>query len=98
MTTAVKGDWNCECMVCRRVVKASETRTRWDNLIVCTDDGCWEMRHPLDMPSPPFPVERTLPFTAPEGPETEVSITYSALATALDGVPVGTFDDNNGTI
>lgn len=40
------GDNNVICDVSGRKVKASETRKRWDGLVVCRED--WEPRHPQD--------------------------------------------------
>jgi predicted class III extradiol MEMO1 family dioxygenase len=40
------GDWNVHCDVCSRKIKASESKKRWDGLIVCSDD--FEHRHPQD--------------------------------------------------
>jgi hypothetical protein len=40
------GDWNIVCDVCDKKIKASESRKRWDGLIVCQDD--FEYRHPQD--------------------------------------------------
>ena len=40
------GDHYVICDVCGFKLRASETRTRWDNLRVCDKD--WESRHPQD--------------------------------------------------
>lgn len=40
------GDYYVICDVCGFKIRASETRRRWDNLRVCTND--WESRHPQD--------------------------------------------------
>lgn len=40
------GDWWIICDVCSKKIKASESKQRWDGLIVCPDD--WELRHPQD--------------------------------------------------
>lgn len=40
------GDNNVICDVCGFKVKASQTRRRWDGLVVCRED--WEPRHPQD--------------------------------------------------
>ncbi len=42
----VSGDWNIHCMVCSKKIKASESKKRWDGLIVCKED--FEFRHPMD--------------------------------------------------
>lgn len=58
----VSGSWNCICDSCSIKVKASETKQRWDGLIVCRN--CFEMRQPQD-----FVKARqdkiTVPFTRP---------------------------------
>jgi hypothetical protein len=41
------GDHYKICDVCGFKVRASETRKRWDGLIVCLPD--WEPRHPQDL-------------------------------------------------
>lgn len=40
------GDWNLICDSCGRKIKASDSRHRWDGLIVCQDD--WEPRNVQD--------------------------------------------------
>lgn len=40
------GDYYRICDVCGFKVYASETRKRWDGMIVCHED--WEPRHPQD--------------------------------------------------
>ena len=40
------GDWNVICDVCGTKIKASESKRRWDGLIV--DKNCFEFRHPQD--------------------------------------------------
>lgn len=42
----LKGDFWRICETCGFKKRASETRKRWDGLIVCMDD--WEERHPQD--------------------------------------------------
>ncbi len=93
---AIVGEWNVYCRICGRVVKASESKLRWDGIRTCDDNGCFENRHPLDMPQPKPRPEHKLPFTSPEPADREQTITYDS---ATDGeVPAGTFDDNNGDI
>lgn len=41
------GDWYVSCDVCSKQIYASESRKRWDGLIVCPDD--FEHRHPQDL-------------------------------------------------
>ena len=42
----VAGDHNVICDVCGFQYKRSETRMRWDGLLVCSKD--WEPRHPQE--------------------------------------------------
>ena len=42
----VPGDFWRDCQVCGFRYRASQTRRRWDNLIVC--DADWEERHQQD--------------------------------------------------
>ena len=50
-----KGDWNVICDVCGCKMKHSESRKRWDGMLVCGED--WERRHPNDFAPPRFPGE-----------------------------------------
>ena len=43
---AIPGDYNVICDVCGFKLKRSQTRKRWDGLLVC--DADWEPRHPQD--------------------------------------------------
>lgn len=87
------GDWNVICHVCRSKVKASESRKRWDGLIVCWRDGCFEDKHPLDMPQPIIKENKALPFTSPEPTDSYVSVTFDS---GIDqtGVLEGTFQED----
>jgi hypothetical protein len=63
------GDWNLICDVCGKKIKASESRHRWDGLIVCTED--WEPRHESEF----FNISKrneSVPFTRPEAIDTYV--------------------------
>lgn len=42
----VSGDWLIICDVCGDKIRSSESKQRWDGLIVCNKD--WETRHSLD--------------------------------------------------
>lgn len=93
---AVPGDWNVVCQVCRAKIKASQSTTRWDGLVVGKNhDGCFERRHPQDMPTPVVRDERPLPFTSPEGTDTFTTVSYN---TSLESVPDGNFKTNNETV
>lgn len=77
-----RGDFKRVCDECGFVVYASQTRKRWDGLIVCEAD--WEPRHPQDfvkarrdrqiVPDPrPEPADRSVgpaggPWFLVEGP------------------------------
>ena len=43
---AIVGDYNVICDVCGFKLKRSQTRKRWDGLLVC--DADWEPQHPQD--------------------------------------------------
>lgn len=64
-------EYNVICDVCRRKMKASDLRKRWDGFMVCKDD--WEPRHPLDFYRPKNDTH-VLPFTRPD---VEVETTYT---------------------
>lgn len=66
--TAVPFAYNVICQVCRKKIKSFEAVKRWDGYIVGRNhEGCYETKHPLDMPLPPrAPENRPLPFTSPE--------------------------------
>ncbi len=67
------GDWNLICDVCGTKIKASESKRRWDGLIVCKRD--FEFRHPMD-----FIKARTdkisVPFSRSEPVDQFVTINY----------------------
>ena len=75
-------EFNVECDVCRRTVKSTQIKKRWDGLLVCPRD--FETRHPLD-----FYQARNdthiLPFTRPpearEGTLNISTVTYPLAAT-----------------
>jgi hypothetical protein len=56
--------WNVICQVCRKKVKASEIKKRWDGLLVCDED--FEHRHPNDFPLPAFKEQAPIPFSSPD--------------------------------
>lgn len=92
------GDWLCLCDVCGKKVHASETKKRWDGLIVCMDD--WEPRQSLD-----FVKARadkiSVPFTRPQPAEDSFTTVnyintgdtvYCTLATRMAVADIGTAD------
>lgn len=91
MTIAKSFEWNCICQVCRKKVKSSEIKRRWDGFLVCDQD--FEIRNALDMPIPPIKEIQQLPFTSPEGTDVFVTVTKDPLADTT-GVLPGTFDNS----
>ena len=80
---AVLHEWNVICEVCREKIKSSEAVQRWDGLIVSKHhEGCWEERHPLDIPRPPVRDDEPLPFTRPDK-QINFSITNELVETHL---------------
>jgi hypothetical protein len=68
-----KGSYNVICDVCGFKIKSTESRKRWDGLVVCKDD--WEERHILDFyrgTRDSFP----LPFTRPEPADNYITGIY----------------------
>lgn len=57
-----KGDWNADCDRCGFTYKASELKTEWQGLKVCST--CYEPRHPADLFRIPRS-ERPVPWTRP---------------------------------
>ena len=67
MTTTYKsGDWNLICDVCNKKIKASESKQRWDGLIVCPND--FETRHPQDFVKSKED-KISVPFSRPRPPD-----------------------------
>lgn len=75
-------EYNVICDVCRRKMKASDLRKRWDGFMVCKDD--WEPRHPLDFYRPKNDTH-VLPFTRPDV-EVETSYTPTVAVTTTGTV------------
>ena len=84
------GDWNIVCDICSKKIKASESKLRWDGLIVCPSD--FEHRHPQD-----FVKARTdkitVPFTRPIPPLTFTNISYVVDYVDLDWVVNNYFEE-----
>lgn len=67
------GDWIVTCDVCSKQIRASESKKRWDGLIVCPAD--FEHRHPQDLIK--HRTENTsVPFSRPEPTDTFTDVTY----------------------
>jgi hypothetical protein len=75
----VSGEWQVYCDVCQRPLLASESRKRWDGLIVCKDD--YEVRHPMDFIRVK-PEKHGVPFSRPEPPDVFLDINYINLYVA----------------
>lgn len=71
----IPGEWTVYCDVCQRAIKASESKHRWDGLIVCSDD--FEYRHPHDFIKVK-PERHGVPFSRPEPADVFVDITGEA--------------------
>ena len=79
-------NWNLICDVCGKKIKASQSRKRWDGLIVCEDD--YEFRHPQDFIKTKAD-KQSVPFSRPRSTDTFVEVTW-ALNT-LTCAPLGLF-------
>ena len=60
------GDFNVICDVCSKKIKASESRLRWDGLLVCPED--FETRQPQDFVRAKTD-KITVPITRPRPPD-----------------------------
>jgi hypothetical protein len=43
-----KGSANGDCDICGETYKTSQLKKQWNGLMAC--DGCWDTRHPGDLP------------------------------------------------
>ncbi len=82
----ILGDWNVICDVCGQKYKASETKKRWDGLIVCPQD--FENRNEQDF----LRVRQekiSVPFARPEA-EPDTFLLYCSIEgrTAIGGIGV----------
>ena len=77
------GNWLLICDVCGKKIKASESKHRWDGLIVCHED--WEVRHPMD-----FLKARsdkiTVPFVRPRQPDVFIEVCNMATSSGYAGL------------
>lgn len=69
----IPGDWNLICDVCGTKVKASQSKRRWDGLIVCPKD--FEFRHPQDFLRSKID-KIAVPFSRPQPVDQFVTINY----------------------
>ena len=56
------GEWNVTCQVCGFRFPASKIKTRWDGLLVCSED--YETRHPQDLIRVPQE-DTSVPYSSP---------------------------------
>lgn len=83
------GDWWVVCDVCAKQTRASESRKRWDGLLVCKDD--YEHRHPQELIK--HRVERiSVPFARLELPESFVTVNYVVALSCTPTTSVGEAD------
>ena len=68
------GEYQAICASCGFVFMNYELLTRWDGLLVCSDD--WEPRNPLDFAPIPT-VKAPLPFTQPDDLTQEITPTLN---------------------
>lgn len=64
------GDWNVRCQACKKKMKRSELRQRWDGLWV--DEKCYEIRNPQEYLKVP-PETYVLDLRTPEDPATSLT-------------------------
>jgi len=84
------GDNWISCDVCGMDIYASDSKKRWDGLIVCPED--WEMRHPQDfVRARKDKISASVVRSEPE--DKEISITYSNQG-ADNTIPSGTFNED----
>lgn len=90
MSRAILWNWNVICQICRGKIKASEATKRWDGLIVGKNHiGCFEHRHPSEFPQKLPPESKPLPFTSPEGTDTEIAVCTAEGRLSIGGYAIG---------
>jgi len=77
------GEWRVICDVCGGQFYASETKKRWDNLIVCKDD--WEPQHDADFIRASRD-RNDVPYSRPDNSEDTLCDLYNSRAYAGIGV------------
>jgi len=100
----IPGDNWVECDVCGMDIYASDSKKRWDGLIVCPDD--WEVRHPQDfVRARKDKITADIIRTETEGIDVSPNPNYAIAGLAIAGVavagkgqlsiiPSGTFNPN----
>ncbi len=87
------GDWYVTCDVCSKQMLASETKHRWDGMLVCAAD--FEMRHPQDLIK--HRTEKiSVPFTRIEPPDEFVIVSF--LGDYIDADYIDDFYIEEGTV
>ena len=91
------GEYNVICDRCGGKFKASECRTEWTGLFVCTR-GCWERRHPqLDLPAAHD--DQSVPIARPDIAQSIGTVTLSAdaakWATTIDVSSITNISDKD---
>lgn len=84
------GDWQVCCDVCAKIIYASESRKRWDGLIVCSAD--FESRHPQDL----IKVRQdriSVPFSRPEPADVFVEVGYYSIYVSDGYVAANYFEE-----
>ena len=77
--TYIPGDFYRNCDVCGFRYRASETRLRWDNQMVCAED--WEPQHPQDFVRGRKD-NQTVPYPRPEPTMTFIGTLNTTLTAA----------------
>lgn len=73
--TFVPGDYNVICDECGFKFKKSQTRMRWDNMLVCEKD--WEPRQSQDFVRG-VPDKQTVPIARPEAEDVFITTPVTA--------------------
>ena len=84
------GDNWVECDICGMDIYASDSKKRWDGLIVCSDD--WEMRHPQDfVRARKDKIAATVVNSESEGEDVSPTLSDQGADTSI---PEGTFNED----
>jgi len=84
------GDNWVECDVCGMDIYASDSKKRWDGLIVCPED--WEIRHPQDfVRARKDKIAATIVRSESEGEDVSPTLSDQGADTT---VPSGTFNED----
>ena len=84
------GDNWVECAVCGMDIYASESKTRWDGVIVCPED--WEPRHPQDfVRARKDKIVASMGSSQSEGTDVSPDLSEQGADTTI---PTGTFNED----